>query len=166
MQFNLSWGVTMISKKYRIKRPPFRREIQRFPSDFKRLQKKHKIFGFSEDFVLLMAPAGGFEPLAYRLGVGFTHCSSMALNHGKPLILLVFAVVSLLVIYGFFLSFSIVFRGRNQQAISRAIENRQVVGSQVMSVMPVLSCKSWTNGYFRSRCLFMLMHPCYMGHFF
>ena len=30
--------------------------------------KKHKILGFSEDFVLILAPAGGFEPLAYRLG--------------------------------------------------------------------------------------------------
>ena len=35
--------------------------------------KKCKIFGFSEDFALLLAPAGGFEPLAYRLGENRTH---------------------------------------------------------------------------------------------
>jgi hypothetical protein len=43
--------------------------------------KKHKTFGKTEDFVLILAPAGGFEPAAFRLGVGFTHCSSMVVNH-------------------------------------------------------------------------------------
>ena len=36
------------------------------------------------DFVLLLAPAGGFEPLAYRLGVGFTRYLSVAVNRGNP----------------------------------------------------------------------------------
>ena len=35
---------------------------------FQKVVKKHKTFWKPEDFVLLMAPAGGFEPLAYRLG--------------------------------------------------------------------------------------------------
>ena len=38
--------------------------------EFQKVMKKHKILGFSEDFVLILAPAGGFEPLAYRLGGG------------------------------------------------------------------------------------------------
>lgn len=31
--------------------------------------------------MLSVAPRTGFEPAAYRLGVGFTHCSSMVVNH-------------------------------------------------------------------------------------
>ena len=38
--------------------------------EYQKVMKKHKIFGSSEDFVLILAPAGGFEPLAYRLGGG------------------------------------------------------------------------------------------------
>ena len=41
-----------------------------FPLASKKLQKKHKTFGKTEDFAPLMAPTGGFEPLAYRLGGG------------------------------------------------------------------------------------------------
>ena len=63
--------------------------------------------------MLVLAPAGGFEPLAFRLGVALTDCSLLAVNHGKPLILLVFTVVILLVIGGFFWSFSISFRRSN-----------------------------------------------------
>ena len=37
---------------------------------FQKVVKKHKTFWKPEDFVLLMAPAGGCEPLAYRLGDG------------------------------------------------------------------------------------------------
>lgn len=40
---------------------------------FQKVVKKHKTFWKPEDFVLLMAPAGGFEPLAYRLGVAPNH---------------------------------------------------------------------------------------------
>lgn len=60
-----------------------------------------------------MAPAGGFEPLAYRLGVALIRCSSVAVKRGNPLVLLDFTVVTLLVMYGIFLLIFIVFCGRN-----------------------------------------------------
>ena len=41
-----------------------------FSLDLQNVMKKHKTFGKTEDFVLILAPAGGFEPLAYRLGGG------------------------------------------------------------------------------------------------
>ena len=41
-----------------------------FALKFRKDMKKHKTYGKTEDFVLVMAPAGGFEPLAYRLGGG------------------------------------------------------------------------------------------------
>mgnify|MGYP007105065440 FL=1 len=36
----------------------------------------------TEDFVLLMAPAGEFGPVAYRLGVASTHRLSLAVKRG------------------------------------------------------------------------------------
>ena len=77
---------------------------------------------------LTLAPRTGFEPAAFRLGggrsillsyrgfrlgVAVTRCSSVAVKPGKPLILLDFTVVTLLVMYGFFLLIFIVFCGRN-----------------------------------------------------
>ena len=50
---------------------------------FQKVVKKHKTFWKPEDFVLLMAPAGGFEPLAYRLGGG----RSIQLSYGNMYIL-------------------------------------------------------------------------------
>jgi len=81
--------------------------------NFEKVMKKAQNLWASKDFVLIMAPAGGFEPLAYRLGVASIHCSSVTVKRGKPLILLDFTIVTLLVMYGFFLLIFIVFCGRN-----------------------------------------------------
>ncbi len=48
---------------------------------FQKVVKKHKTFWKPEDFVLLMAPAGGFEPLAYRLGEQITLCPTIPLHY-------------------------------------------------------------------------------------
>ncbi len=66
-----------------------------------------------EKSTAFLAPAGGFEPLAYRLGVASIRYSSVPVKRVKPLILLDFTVVTLLVMYGFFLLIFIVFCGRN-----------------------------------------------------
>lgn len=60
-----------------------------------------------------LATRTGFEPAAFRLGVALIRCSSVAVKPGKPLILLDFTVVTLLVMYGFFLLIFIAFCGRN-----------------------------------------------------
>ena len=41
-----------------------------FTLKFQKVMKKAQNLRKTEDFVLVMAPTGGFEPLAYRLGVG------------------------------------------------------------------------------------------------
>ena len=69
MQFDFSWGITAISKQ---------------------LWKQRKIPRKTEDFVLLLAPAGGFEPLAYRLRVASGGLRRLLTNPRKPLQTLTF----------------------------------------------------------------------------
>lgn len=61
----------------------------------------------------LVASPARFERATFRLGVALICCSSVAVKRGKSLILLDFTVVTLLVMYGFFLLIFIVFCGRN-----------------------------------------------------
>ena len=44
--------------------------ILAFPLSFQKVMKKAQNLRKTEDFVLEVAPAGGFEPLAFRLGGG------------------------------------------------------------------------------------------------
>ena len=60
-----------------------------------------------------VAPPMRFERMAFRLGVASIRYSSVPVKRVKPLILLDFTVVTLLVMYGFFLLIFIVFCGRN-----------------------------------------------------
>ena len=52
--------------------------------------KKAQNLRKTEDFVLILAPAGGFEPLAYRLGEAPVWLRRLLTNPRKPLQTLTF----------------------------------------------------------------------------
>ena len=57
-------------QKMQDKAPASKAENQAFPIGFQKVMRKAQNLRKTEDLVLVLAPAGGFEPLAFRLGGG------------------------------------------------------------------------------------------------
>ena len=82
-----------------------------------------------------LARQEGFEPPALSLGVAVIRCSSVAVKRGKPLILLDFAVVTLLVMYGFFCLFSSLFVVAISKQLAEGVKRRQMNRCQLHSYL-------------------------------